>query len=449
MAGRDARRPVPLRARPAPGGALRATPGRTARRRHTGGSARGSRPPTRRARGRSRQRSPSTSCRRATPDAPSSSLRLAAEQAFERLAHREALEHLTTASTCSSARRRSRAAGPRSSRCSRCSELRRSPRGAGRRRKPRPPSSGHTSWQNGSTATDDLGWALFRLGTLYEVRGDYERSDPLLEQALALSGPTASNGLLTDSHELLACSLFHQGVVRPRARARRAGPRRLRRAVLSIRSRRPTATTPAPRATAGPPSRSGSSATRTSPANAHERRCALADDPRRRHGYATALAQAAIVEQCRLDVAATRANAQAAIEAATRDGYRYRLAMATILHGWALAAEGVARAGDRRARARTRALPRDRRPHGRSLLLRPARRRALRAGHIDAAWAAVEAGLGHAPPVAGSSSRASSTDWPESSSCASADATRPRRACARRSSWHAARARPPSSCVRR
>jgi predicted ATPase len=66
---------------------------------------------------------------------------------------------------------------------------------------------------------------------------------------------------------------------------------------------------------------------------------ALAEDPRR-HGYATALGHAAIVEQCRLDTAATRALAEAAIEAATEGGYIYRVAMATILNGWALAAEG-------------------------------------------------------------------------------------------------------------
>ena len=67
---------------------------------------------------------------------------------------------------------------------------------------------------------------------------------------------------------------------------------------------------------------------------------ALAEDPRRRHGYATALAHAAMVEQCRLDVAATRTTAEAAIEAATESGYVYRFAMGTILNGWALAAEG-------------------------------------------------------------------------------------------------------------
>src|SRR5262249_39133761 len=68
---------------------------------------------------------------------------------------------------------------------------------------------------------------------------------------------------------------------------------------------------------------------------------ALSEDPRRRHGYAAALAQAAMVEQCRVDVEATCANAEAAMEAAARDGYQYRLAMATILHGWARAAGGL------------------------------------------------------------------------------------------------------------
>ena len=51
-------------------------------------------------------------------------------------------------------------------------------------------------------------------------------------------------------------------------------------------------------------------------------------------------------------------------------------------------------------------------------------------------------------PIAGSSSRASSTAWPESSCCASADATRQRRDCGRHSNSRAARARPPSSCER-
>src|SRR4029077_17851548 len=59
---------------------------------------------------------------------------------------------------------------------------------------------------------DYTGWALFRLRALYEIRGGYERSEALLEQSLALSARTANNGLRTDSHELLACSLFHQGV---------------------------------------------------------------------------------------------------------------------------------------------------------------------------------------------------------------------------------------------
>src|SRR5262249_45258784 len=63
----------------------------------------------------------------------------------------------------------------------------------------------------------------------------------------------------------------------------------------------------------------------------------LTRDPARRHGRATALVQAAVVSQCRGDLDATRAHAEAAPEAATRDGYTYRVAMATVLRGWARA----------------------------------------------------------------------------------------------------------------
>ena len=120
---------------------------------------------------------------------------------------------------------------------------------------------------------------------------------------------------------------------------------------------------------------------------------ALAEDPRRRHGYATALAHAAIVEQCRLDAAATRATAEAAIAAATEAGYVYRVAMATILNGWALAAEGSHEHGIAELE---RGLDLSRETGARMddpyyvALLADAR---LRAGRFDLALAAVEAGL--------------------------------------------------------
>ena len=58
---------------------------------------------------------------------------------------------------------------------------------------------------------DEASWSKYKLATLYEVQGDYERSDSLLEEVLAEPvRPEGAPGLV-DSHELLACSLFHQG----------------------------------------------------------------------------------------------------------------------------------------------------------------------------------------------------------------------------------------------
>ncbi len=325
------------------------------------------------------------------------SSRLAAEQAFERLAHREALAHLTTG--LDMLERLTEGPDRWSEELALQSML-------------GPAQIATRGWSAPEAETaflrarelaerldrnDDLGSALFRLGTLYEVRGDYERSDPLLEQALALSGPTASNGLLTDSHELLACSLFHQGVFDHALEHAEQG-------LAAYDGQYFNPVTAAYGDNAGAACHSWAALSLWFlgyPDLARERAreaVALADDPRRRFGYAAALAQAAIVEQCRLDLPATRANAQAAMEAATQDGYRYRLAMATILHGWALAAEGsyeqgIAELEQGLELSRETGAHMDD-PYYFALLADACKR----AGHIDAAWAAVEAGLGHAPP---------------------------------------------------
>jgi predicted ATPase len=124
---------------------------------------------------------------------------------------------------------------------------------------------------------------------------------------------------------------------------------------------------------------------------------ALAEDPRRRHGYAAALAQAATLEQCRLDAPATRQYAEAAVEAATEDGYPYRIAMARIMLGWAMAAGGAHEPGIAELQRglelsyQTGAHMDD--PYYLALLADAH----ARAGQIGEAWAAVEAGLALAP----------------------------------------------------
>jgi DNA-binding SARP family transcriptional activator/predicted ATPase len=323
-------------------------------------------------------------------------LRLAAEQAFERLAHREAFAYLTTGLDL----------------------LERLPDGPARWSEELALQSmlgvaqiGIHGWSAAEAETallrareladrldrsDDLGWAHFRLGTLYEVRGDYVRADPLLEQALVLSRPTESNGLLTDSHELLACSLFHQGVF----------DHALEHAELGVAAYDGQYFNPVTAAYGDNPGAACHSWAALSlwflgyPDRARGRAreaVLLADDPRRRHGYATARAQAAVVEQCRLDFAATRTNAQAALEAASQDGYLYRQGMATILLGWALAGQGEHEQGISELEhgfalsRETGALMDD--PYYFALLADAC----MRAKRIDAAWAAVQAGLGHAP----------------------------------------------------
>jgi DNA-binding SARP family transcriptional activator len=324
------------------------------------------------------------------------SLRLAAEQAFERLAHREALEHLITG----------------------LQMLERLPEGRERWSDEFALQSmlgaaqvaargwsaveAETAFIRGRELAelidnrDELGWALFRLGSLYEVRGEYERSEALLEEGLALSGPTATAGLLTDSHSRLACSMFHQGVFDFALEHAEQG-------LAAYDGEYFNPVTAAYGDNAGAACHSWAALSLWFlgyPDRARERArqaVQMTEDPRRRHGYATALAQAAAVEQCCLDVGATRAFAEAAAEAATRDGYRYRVAMAMVLHGWARAAEGAYEQGIAELEQglelsrETGARMDD--PYNLALLADAC----ARAGRVDAAFAALERARERAP----------------------------------------------------
>jgi pimeloyl-ACP methyl ester carboxylesterase/tRNA A-37 threonylcarbamoyl transferase component Bud32/tetratricopeptide (TPR) repeat protein len=59
--------------------------------------------------------------------------------------------------------------------------------------------------------SEQLASALYGLAYLYEYRGDYLRAQALLEERLALRLPREEPGPLLEAHELLSCSLFHQG----------------------------------------------------------------------------------------------------------------------------------------------------------------------------------------------------------------------------------------------
>ncbi len=266
-------------------------------------------------------------------------LRLAAEQAFERLAHREAVDHLITGlEMLELLGERERRWPEEFALQSMLGAALVATRGwsdpgaesAFLRARELAERIGHDN---------ELGWTLFELGTLYEVRGDYERADPLLQQSLTVSGRTLNRGACTDSNELLACSLFHQGSF---AQALEHAERGL--AAYDGEYVNPLTAAYGDNAGASCHSWAALSLWFLGyPDQARERARQAVEtttDPRRRCGRATALVQAAMVDQCGGDAQATLASAEAALQVAAEDGYSYRVAMATILRGWAIAAAG-------------------------------------------------------------------------------------------------------------
>src|SRR6266545_2241684 len=266
-------------------------------------------------------------------------LRLAAEQAFERLAHREALDHLTTGlqmlELLGDGEERWAAEFALQSMLGAALIATRGWSDPGAESAfLRARELAERLGQN-----DELGRTLFQLRTLYELRGDYERADPLLHQSLTLSGRTLNSGACTDSNELLDCSLFHQGSFTQALEHAERG-------LAAYDGQYVNPLTAAYGDNAGASCHSWAALSLWflgHPDQAGERARQAVEtttDPRRRCGRATALVQAAIVDQCGGDAQATLASAEAALQVAAEDGYTYRVAMATILRGWALAAAG-------------------------------------------------------------------------------------------------------------
>jgi DNA-binding SARP family transcriptional activator len=183
---------------------------------------------------------------------------------------------------------------------------------------------------------------LLALATLYEVRGDYEACRVATDEYLALA-PGGPPGRRLESHELLACNLFHMG----------AFTRALEHADLGLMlfeigeddggySTFPSTLGDDAAVSChdwaglalwfiGHPDQAlarGRSAIR------------LASAPERAHSLATARAQLSTIHLCRGEAAAAQELAEATIEAAEEQGYAYRAASGRVLRGWALAAQG-------------------------------------------------------------------------------------------------------------
>ena len=101
--------------------------------------------------------------------------------------------------------------------------------------KPRPRSCGPTRSRGSSTTTTTS--AGRSSGSARSTRCAASTSAPRRssKRPSGSPSPSAGTGLLTDAHEQLACSLFHQGAFDRALEHAEQGPRRLRRAVLQSR----------------------------------------------------------------------------------------------------------------------------------------------------------------------------------------------------------------------
>jgi DNA-binding SARP family transcriptional activator/class 3 adenylate cyclase/tetratricopeptide (TPR) repeat protein len=180
---------------------------------------------------------------------------------------------------------------------------------------------------------------LVALGTIYEVRGDYERAERVGRECLRVV-PEAAGESRLQAHEVLACSLFHQGSFSRALEHAELG------AALEEQGVVETPDVVVLGDDVGVSCHDWAALAlwflgRPDAALARaERALLLAAEPRRAYGLAAAHVQAAIVHQCRGDVESTRAAAARTVELAGDRGYAYRVALGAALHGWARAAGG-------------------------------------------------------------------------------------------------------------
>jgi tetratricopeptide (TPR) repeat protein len=242
------------------------------------------------------------------------------------------------------------------------------------------------------TDREPLAAVLYALATMYEVRGDLDRSSALSTEYLR-EGSDADERRI-EAQELLACKLFHQGAF---AGALERGDHGVALAGSAGSNQSLFAALPGEDMGVTCQMWAGLSLWylgRPDEALSRAREAELlARAPARDYSRATASAQLALVHQFRLEPDATLAFAEATISLADERGYAYRSAMGRVLRGWALTQLGSPEAGVEEA-ARGLAMSRmtgarldD--PYYLGLLGDGY----LRAGELDAARAALDEGL--------------------------------------------------------
>jgi predicted ATPase len=191
---------------------------------------------------------------------------------------------------------------------------------------------------------------LYGLATLHEYRGEYSASQLLIERRLELPPDPGDSAAVVASHELLACSLFHQG----------AFAQALAHAEAGLRAHRADDRHPAASALEEHPMVNCHGWAGLAlwfleqPEVALDRARAgvdLAREPDRHYSLANALVALARVHQHRDEPAAVRATAEEAFALANAKGFPYVAAAAGVLAGWAMTSLGEHDDGLRALRA--------------------------------------------------------------------------------------------------
>ena len=192
--------------------------------------------------------------------------------------------------------------------------------------------------------TPALVGVLYGLATLHEYRGEFQASQALIEERLRLLGTSGAPSLLVESHELLACSLFHQG-----AFAASLDHTREALALYDHDQHGTVASLYGKNAGVACHAWAAQALCLLGDADAGVQRIeealALAERLEHRYSVASARSQAAFVHQYRQEPEQALHWAEATIALSAEQGFRYRVATGTIVRGWALARLGRHRDG--------------------------------------------------------------------------------------------------------
>ena len=269
-------------------------------------------------------------------------LRLAAGQALQRSAHREAIEQLTTALAFLDAwpATRERTEQELLLQAARAPALIVTRGWAARESEEAFARAHELCQQLGDTPLRFQ--VLFGLAALHEWRGEYHKSQALMARRLRAPDRQQDGDFLLESHSLLACSLFHQGLFTEALDRAEHG--------LALYSPDEAHTLLATWGEEPEVQYHGWAALALWFLGYPDRALERAHTGLRRaqdhlYSLASAQTQTAWIHQFRLEYELTRQWAEATIALATTQGFPYRVAVGRVLRGWALAALGQHREG--------------------------------------------------------------------------------------------------------